>query len=349
MIRCQQENSAAKGRWIATAMLAMGVAVGGAVLPGSASATPIVVPVTKCGTVISSSGFYQVQKNLNVIQAPGKDCIDIKASNVILDIVNHNTTGDPCLGTTIGGDSTSNSPIGIHILSTAKNVFIQGQNSNIVGWQIGIQDDGSSATGEDFNVANNINTGLYLNGVSGSSFSNFFAGQLEDSNAQTCYETPKSGPQTYGVHIQNSTGSQILNADLGGNEIYGAWVDSSSTTRVSLVGAGPGSQGTTVSAFWFGCNSKGNPSGGCSGHGSGNLVYDNATLVANPIPADPPIVGGGIFGLVFEKGETGAIVSDNTADNNTIDMYPVGDPTCSANSYFFNFATNPSSPCVNNP
>jgi hypothetical protein len=349
MIRSQQENSAARSRWIAAATLAIGVALGSVVVPGRAHATPIIVPVTKCGTTISSAGFYQVTKSLNVSQARGKDCIDISASNVILDILNTNSSGNPCSSTTIGGDSTSKSPIGIHILSSAKNVFIEGQNSNVVGWQTGIEDDGSSATGENFNVSNNINIGLLLNGVTGSSFSNFFAGILEDDLGQDCYGVPQSGPQTYGVEVLKSTGAQILNATAAGNALYGIWFDDSSTSRVSLAGSGPGVQGNTVGAFWFGCNNNGNPTKTCTGHGTGNLVYDTVTAVANPVSGQPEIVGGGIFGMVVEKGETGYTITDNTADNNNIDIYAVGDPGCNANTYFFNFAGFPSTPCINNP
>jgi len=337
MIRGQQNKSV---RWIAGAMLAMGIAFANA---SSAKAAPIIIPVTKCGTTISKAGFYQVTQNLSSTQAPGKDCIDISASNVILDILSNGES--LCSGRLIKGDSTTKSPVGIHILSSAKNVFIQGQNSNIAGWETGIEDDGSYAIADDFNVTNNVNVGLLLKGVTGSSFSNFFSGILQDTSGADCFPVGIQGPQFYGVEFQNTTGSQIFNAISAGNGIYGVWSTGSSSNRISLVNSGPATGGVQAASFWFGCNSKPNPSASCSPHGKSNLVYDDTTTVLTS--TGQFINGGGQFGFVFEKGETGYIVTDNAAANNFIDMYAIGDSTCTANSYFFNFAGFAVPSCIN--
>ena len=344
MIRGQQNKSV---RWIAGAMLATGIAFASA---GSAKATPIVVPVTKCGTTISSPGFYQVQNDLSSTQAPGKDCIDISASNVILDILTNHQ--ESCNARLIKGDSTSKSPIGIHILKTAKNVFIEGQNVNIAGWGTGIEDEGSSNIGDDFNVTNNVNVGLLISGGTGSSYSNFFSGILQDSSGADCFPAGIQGPQFYGVELRNTTGAQIFNAIAAGNGKYGAWTTGGTSNRISLVNAGPATGGVEPASFWFGCDSNANTGGACNGAngngtkaGKNNLVYDDTTDVFTS--TGQFVNGGAQFGFVFEKGETGYIVTDNAAANNFIDMYAINDPTCAANSYFFNFAGFAVPSCIN--
>jgi hypothetical protein len=319
MNKRHQINPAASRRWIPVAMLALGIA-GSAALSSSAAASPIVNKITACGKVITTPGFYQVTKDLT---GTSGDCIAVKASNVTIDILNTNSTGNPCQSTVIEGSTISGS-VGIHIYSGFKNVFIQGEDSNIAQFDFGIQDDGTGSSGDDFNVADNLTTGLLIDGSS-SSFSNFFTGNLLSNTSTPCYDA-STVPQEFGAELEG-TGSQIFNAIATGNT-YGIYETGATGGKISLVDSG------------------GNVDGFFLTGGKGNEVYDD--IAGFPPGMFPSNTEDGFF--VDSSSESGSRFTDNTAEGNGSSDFDIdGDTTCSDNTYWFNFATNPSETCINTP
>lgn len=315
MNKLHQINTAIASRSIKIAMLAMGIAVGAA---GSAAAAP---PITACGKTLSTAGYYQVKGSLS---AASGNCITITGSNITVDIL-RNGASDPCAHTTISGSQLSGTA-GIYIAPTAKNTFIQGQNSVIVGFDYGIKDKGTATTVDDINLTNNLTTGVGLSGTGGS-VSNFFSGTLVHfPSGTTCY--PALGTQAFGVYMNGGTGSQVFNGILQANN-WGLVESGATNSTVALMLSG----GNTSDGYQFNAGSK-------------NFIYDDlAGIDGGPTP---PLTGNGAYGINV-RSDTGDIVTDNTAGGNVDDdINADSDPTCSNNTYWFNFATNVSSPCILN-
>lgn len=319
MNKLHQVNTAIASRSIKIAMLAMSIAVGAA---GSAAAAN--APITACGKTLSTSGYYQVTKSLTA--ASGTNCITITGSNITVDILNSNG-GDPCNATSIKSDSSSSSSIGIYVKSTAKNTFIQGENSIVAGFGYGIYDQGTGTTVDDINVSNNNTAGVGLGGTGGS-VSNFYAGVLQHFPAGGACFPSLANPPEFGVSMLSATNSQIFNGILSANN-YG-FIETSST-------------GSTVALMLSGSN---NADGYQFNTGSKNYIYDDLAGVDGF--TTPPLFGNGGFGINVIS-DTGDLVTDNTAGGNTDDdINAASDPTCSSNTYWFNFATNVSTPCILN-
>ena len=80
----------------------------------SAATTACGTSISACGCTITKAGTYTVTASLS---ASGGDCIDIKASNVILNVQKKGITG-PGSGTSTGA--------GIHVLKSSSRAFIEG-------------------------------------------------------------------------------------------------------------------------------------------------------------------------------------------------------------------------------
>ncbi|HUA34043.1 MAG TPA: hypothetical protein VMA09_10595 [Candidatus Binataceae bacterium] len=311
MNKLHQLNTAIASRSIKIAMLALGIAVGAA---GSAAALPN-PPITACGQTISTSGYYQVKGNLT---ASGT-CITVAASNVTIDILN-TASSDPCNNTTISGSKLSGSA-GIHIEPKVKNTFIQGENSVITNFDYGIEDEGTNSSGDDINLSNNLTAGIALLGTGGS-FSNFFSGALQHSSGGNCSLPP---PQEFGVYLDGGSGSQIFNGITAGND-YGVFESGSTGSTVALMLSGS----NIADGYQFNGGSK-------------NYIYDDLAGTDSFIP----LSGNDGFGINIIS-DTNDLITDNTAGGNTdYDINAAGDSTCTSNTYWFNFADMPSTPCIN--
>lgn len=111
----------AKGCAIAVVILARALAVWASEQP----AKP--VAITNCAPtfVISEPGSYRVTRNLTA--ASGRDCIDISASNVVLDLG----------GFTLSGSGRGG--VGVNVVSTEKPVSdVEVRNGALSGFPIGV-------------------------------------------------------------------------------------------------------------------------------------------------------------------------------------------------------------------
>jgi hypothetical protein len=353
MIKCQHQNAVGRRHWIAGAMVAAGIALGCVAAPGSASALPSPTLISACGYKISTPGFYRVTGTITWAAAPNEPCIDITASGktsdpVILEIANTNTTENPCASTTITGNNSAASPVGILIEKSASDVFIAGGNSNVAGWQNGIENYGDGTTIENINISNNSNAGI-INQSQGTFLTNLFSGILQNSKNADCFaDTPVgSAPQNYGVEFNGASGSTLFLATLSGNSLYGSWFDQTDSSDIIFTGSAAGTGGTTAASFFFGCDGSANIGTPCSGGGAGNFVYSDLTSVftfqGKALPGSTP------YGIALQDGETNDTFTDNQATGSTFDIYsqPDLDNNCgSSNTFFFNQVDNVEPPCL---
>jgi hypothetical protein len=324
MNRFHNESSTSGRRWL-TAFVA-GIAVAGA---GTALAQPSQPPtlINSCSSgpyTITQSGFYRV--NADLTAKSNQDCIDIEASTVALDLHGHLISGSPT-GIVSGS--------GVNIIPTKKNpaqfVVVEGANSFIVNFDVGIQDQGNYATVEDVNTVNNVTTGVWLNGVSYS--------QVTNTDAYATSDEPHFNPQQYGFQVTSSYSTGVGDGVLEANEVYGLWIQKSNSTRVwNLFSENNGN-----ASIYLGCTSNGyNPlaeTGGCSaGQYGGNLIYDDVT------DNDDPLMIGDLastdYGIAVDRSEEGDEIFQNSShDNNAAkkgDINAAGDPNCKNNLYFLN-------------
>ena len=132
---------------------------------GNAAITACGASISTCGCTITKPGVYTVTTNLSSTQgltATG-DCIDIKASNVILNGHNFNITG-PGSGTSTGA--------GINVLKGAGGAFID--TSNTSGWKYGLQLQGKNTIVGNVGSGNNV-VGVFLDGATGANINEAFA------------------------------------------------------------------------------------------------------------------------------------------------------------------------------
>jgi hypothetical protein len=140
--------------------------------------------ITKCGCVITAPGLYELTsspKNTTSLNSD-QSCIEIAASGVTL-VLEGNNLANPA----------PQNGIGIHLTSRATSSFVSGapcigqpptcpslntSNSQVTGWNIGIQEDADSVNLTNLATLNNNCEGVLVNQASNVSVTNF----ASDSN-----------------------------------------------------------------------------------------------------------------------------------------------------------------------
>jgi len=165
----------------------------------SSATTACGTSISACGCTIVKSGTYTVTTALS---ASSGDCIDIKASNVILNVQGKGITG-PGSGTSTG--------VGIHVLKSSSGAFIEGgggpSNITVSGWKYGLEVDGKNTISVWVNSKGNV-VGIFLNGATGANINDF------NSNNNT----------VYGVWIRGGKGNQVNCSDTSNNTTTGLYI-----------------------------------------------------------------------------------------------------------------------------
>jgi hypothetical protein len=172
-----------------------------AVSAPAAAVTPCGNTISACGCTITSSGTFTVSTNLNSGQGltANSDCIDIKAKNVVLTVGNHSITG-PGTGNSTGA--------GIRVLKSASGTFIEGDDTHITAWNIGMEIDASNVITDWVQTQNNGQAGTFLNNTKNVN--------VNDFNTQN--------NSTYGVWIREGSNNQINCSNTNFNGKIGLYV-----------------------------------------------------------------------------------------------------------------------------
>jgi hypothetical protein len=282
--------------------------------------------ITSCGCVITSTGTYEVQNDLNANQTNAPNCIEISADHAIL-----NVKGFAVLGNGNG--------IGILIRRSANHAVVQGGDESsapvenrltgsvyqpaspqgkVFGWSVGIEDDADYSVIELFaRLGGNIfqqtgnNTGLFLNGAHGSVASDFDASYnqvagviarnssgLALSNFSATGSNPQGNIQPIGVWFDSTNDSTITTASMAANHVYGLWLARSSRNVVLDANGTSGNQDTGI---LIGCGNL---------HCTGNERSDDNRITNSGAP------GNMMNGIVIEKKNHENIITVTHNDGN---------------------------------
>lgn len=302
-------------RWLGVAALVIGLAAGA----GVAQAQP--TPISSCRNspfTITKAGFYRVTANLTA--GFNKDCIDIKASNVVLDLHGFTITGNSAF---LGQGAS-----GVNIFPGNQFAVVEGADNFIQAFDVGIQDQGSYATIEDVNTVNNRTSGVWLNDPAYS----------QVTNTDSFVANPGAINQKYGIRVTSAFSAGVGDGVLEANSIYGLFIEKSTATRVwNLFSENNGQTSIYLGCSQFGYASVGTPCPSGKTYGS-NIVYDDVTD-----NTDPLMLGAGNtpFGLAIDESELGDSIFQNVSHDNVQTggdiNTPIGfDPNCTKNLYFLN-------------
>jgi hypothetical protein len=286
---------------ISVGWFAMSAIVLTMVAMGVADAQNCSSSITSCGCTITSPGVYTVDADLTAGQGltSRQGCIDVAANSVKLITNAHAITG---AGTGTG--------IGIHLLSSAENVFVEaagpvpagqlfGPFTTLMGWQYGLESDASNVISDDFIYRNNT-TGVLLKGARNNNINDFSA----------------NNNSAYGVWIKGGSGNQINCSGSANNKVAGVYLGCSST--------GPSGQV---------CEED-------EGTTHGNFIYDHSATVFGSGSTQN-------YGIAVEHGSKGnTIIETGSRGNSVYDLFD-GNPNCDSNLWRVNgFTTaNPTS-CI---
>jgi hypothetical protein len=247
--------------------------------------TPCGQLISKCGCTITTTGFYQVTKNIGLpgetLNAADQSCIAIDAPRVGLLLLP---------GFCIANQLTSGG-IGIHINSSAANSFIEGGGNTVAGWSYGIEDDASKVTVTNLSADNNSIAGIFVQSASGVTIANFGA------HANGSYGVELSGATLSQVSgggvkplanpgIQNNglAGIDVTGSPNVGNRIYGNCVTDNLGTGI-IIDAGASNSKVTGNEV---TGNKGGDLLDNNANCGSNLWFGNLFDAGLPIPCTGP-------------------------------------------------------------
>jgi len=254
--------------------------------------------ITMCGCTITSPGTYTIGADLTAAQGltSRNGCIDIAAEKVMLITEGHQVTG---AGTGTG--------IGIHLLSSADNVFLEGGGTDgagvstsfttLKGWRYGLESDARDVVSDFFNYDENV-TGVFLRGARNNNINDFGA----------------SSNTVYGVWIKGGSGNQINCSNATNNGVAGTYL---------------------------GCSSTGPSGRACKedeATSNGNLIYDHGSTNFG--------TGAQSYGIAVERGSKRNTLMDLFTTGNTVDDLFDGNPNCDKNLWQVNTFKTTNQSCI---
>jgi hypothetical protein len=268
----------------------------------------ITIAVTSCNPTFKAGrtgATYVVAGALAA--AAGKDCIDVTAPGVTIDLAGFTLTG-------AGGGN------GVNIKKAGATVTTSVAGGGITGFSVGVLDTASSARIEGLGIYNNSVAGVEIIG-SGTGASPFVDGTVVASNGI-------NGNGTYGVYLRNTTHCMVdRNTQISSSSGYGVWIQNTvspapladnvvSSNEMNLIGFARIEVGNT-----------GKPAACSGGPASiGNIIANN------DLPFDA--TGNSAYGIGLECNTgTNGFVFHNTVGPGagTIDDLFDGNAACDAN------------------
>jgi hypothetical protein len=145
--------------------------------------------------------------------ASGKDCIDITAVGVTVDLAGYTATG------VSGGNGVDIKAVGAHVTSSVAG-------GGITGFSVGVLDTASSARIENLGIANNSTAGVEILGY-GAGATPFVDGTVVASNNI-------NGNGLYGVYMRNPTHCMVdRNSQISTSSKFGVWIQNTAATAVA--------------------------------------------------------------------------------------------------------------------
>jgi len=209
------------------------------------------IPITQCGTVISSPGFYILSQSIKSASLT-VDCIQVSSPGVILGLSGSNLYGPGGNGVTAAG---------IRILSSASGVVLDVDGTTIRGFGAGVVVEGSGVAilgGQNaLTVTGNSAQGILLSNASSVVFdgglnsrSNGGAGvELSQTAGVTMLGTAfLESNQGHGLWLHSSSGNQFIDVEVDQNKMSGIYVGESGGIQSSVDEGDQGNRVTTSGA-----------------------------------------------------------------------------------------------------
>jgi hypothetical protein len=245
--------------------------------------------VTAC-TTLRKAGSYEIDSSLTA--SGSADCIEIAASDVVLTLNGWTMVG--------GGGG-----VGVHILRTSANAYVEGRGAIISGFAEGIEIDSTSAVLENFTVSSNSGAGVYLDNARQAKVANFItSGNLD------------------GVEINSGTGNIVQSATATSNTRYGFWLDS---TTYNAIG-GFEAADNEMAGVYIGCSLTGPQGAKCPVKvkpSDYNSIFDGSAVRNS--------AGVQAFGIAIDLGNSNNRVSGVMASFNSQTDAVDDNPDCGDN------------------
>jgi len=310
---------------------------------GVASAAPKPVACTpsisSCGCTVTAPGTYTVSDDLNASQGLTKagNCLEVSASQVILDLQGHAIIGN-------------GAGIGILIQNSAADTTVQGTDLTetgqaiINGWGTGLEDDANNVVielfrqigGNNFNPTGNAGDGVLLQNASGVTVANFNASfnggtgvEVNGGGNNRIMNCDSISNAATGVILASSNVNTITNCTISGNTAYGVWLNSASQNQIFTSALnGNGQIGLLV-----GCHKEGK----CNGNKGSNLNHISSSG-AN---------GNSGAGITVEEGSSNNQITNMSSAGNggTADLID-NNPSCDGDLWFNNAFGDASQTCI---
>lgn len=294
--------------------------------------------IGSCGCQADTAAEYETSGPLTSSDA-ATDCIDITASGAVL-VLKGNITGP-------GGGVTAD---GIHVMSSASNVFISGQstpgffglaaNAVVKGFATGVQVDGSNTEIDRLNANGNVTNGVVLNNVTDSDYDDSEAdsnaggdGVLINGGSGNIVGDSESDLNKNGIVVSSSANSRILDSGGSSNTVYGFWIAQSNGNEINGSGTNSNATGT-----YYGCFSSGGPTGKKCPAGMKNSLFNSMTNSGGNKNSS--------VGVAIDLGDSGNVIDESGGSSNTTDDAADKNKKCDHDTWMENSFTTVSQSCI---
>ncbi len=278
------------------------------------SSAGLSLAISGCGAITNPGGYY-LTGNIG----SGNDCLNIRASNVVLDCQGHSIQGNG-----FGGDGIIVRKLGIIGNERPKNVEIR--NCTISGYRYGIFVEGSSGVHihhntltKNFDDVNDQRFGIFLGTVEGGGI------RLNESD-NGIVENNNANSQAIGIDIRTSSGIHVRDNDSSNNSAWGVNLMQTNNSEVSgnttngnvrfctwgagVVGPGCDAGGITLQDGSNGNRILNNEVG--SGNGNGIFIKAHGLPCGN----NNVIAGNHIHDIMYNAVELGFCTGNQVIGNN---------------------------------
>jgi hypothetical protein len=303
------------------------------------SAALCTTTISSCGCVISSANVFITSGALNSVSS-SVDCIDISASGAVL-VLKGDITGP-------GGGVTA---VGIHIMSSASNVYISGKvtpgfsatHAKVTGFAVGIQIDGSNAEINLLDAKANTTNGVVFNNVTGGDWNGSAAssntsgdGVLVSGGSGNIIADTSNANADFninGIEFSSSSNNRILDSEADSNTQYGIWFGQSSGNEINGTGTNKNTTGT-----YIGCFSSGGPTGKKCPAGMKKSQFNSMTNSGGNSNSDA--------GVAIDPGHSGNVIDESGGSSNTGGDAVDKNKKCDHNVWMKNNFTVKSQSCI---
>jgi hypothetical protein len=266
------------------------------------------VTISACGCTIVSPGFYEVETTLTAPMGTNSDssCISIRAPNTTLSLKGNNITGP-----------TAASGIGIHLLASAQNSFVDGSNPSpptAAPTPSAEPTPSVEPTASEMPTPSTTPTPTATPTPTNSMISSWNVGIEDDANNTFIYNLTTNINADTGILIQRAHSVSVSHFTSNGNGSYGVRLSATAASAVSdgtvgTVDINGVTTGNGVAGIYVGCElDKSQKCMTPKGPSIGNRVFANTVMGNNKAT-----------GILLQTNAHRNVIIDNSGSGNKED------------------------------